>query len=80
MKATPVLGQMHTLGSRDVPCASSSSSHPERESSSSNGSSQTEEEEDPDQTIPMEVYPSRQGGGNSHSWSDRVDDEETWGQ
>ena len=28
----------------------------------------------------MEVYPSQQGGGNSFSWSDRVDDEETWGQ
>ena len=28
----------------------------------------------------MEVYPSQSEGGASHSWSDQVEDEETWGQ
>ena len=39
----------------------------------------TEKEEDTDQTIPMEVYTSQQGGAEGHSWSDGVDDEESWG-
>ena len=53
---------------------------PQRESSSSEATSHTEEEDDLDQTIPMEVYPSQTGGGTNCSWSDRVDDEETWRQ
>ena len=28
----------------------------------------------------MEVYPPQAEGGANHSWRDRVDDEETWGQ
>ena len=39
-----------------------------------------EKEDDPDQTSPMEVYPSQTEGGTNHSWSDWVDDEEMWGQ
>ena len=80
MKATLIPGLGPASGGGDAPPPRSSSSRPERESSSSDGTSHTEEKEDTDQTIPMEVYTSQQGGGNGHSWSDRVDDEESWGQ
>ena len=69
---------MPTTGGGDTP---PSGSGPARsQSSSSEAASHTEEEDDPDQTIPMEVYPPQMEGGANHSWSDRVDDEETWGQ
>ena len=42
--------------------------------------SHTEEEDYFDQTIPMEVYPPQAEGGTNCSWSNRVDNEETWGQ
>ena len=81
VKATQGPGQRPTSGGGDAPLPSSGSSRPERvESSSCDSSSRTEEEDDQDQTIPMEVYPSWQGGGDSCSWSEWVDDEEAWGQ
>ena len=69
-----------TTGGGDAPLSGSRPARPERESSSSDATSHMEEGEDLDQTIPMEVYPSQSEGGTSHSWSDWVDDEETWGQ
>ena len=71
---------MPTTGGGDTPPSGSGPARPQRESSSSEATSHTEEEDDPDQTIPMEVYPSQTEGGTNGSWSDRVDDEETWGQ
>ena len=71
---------MPTTGVGDAPPSGSGIVRSQRESSSSEATSHTEEEEDPDQTILMEVYPSQTEGGTNHSWSDRVDDEETWGQ
>ena len=71
---------MPTTGSGDAPPSGSGLVRPQRGSSSLEATSHTEEEDDPDQTIPMEVYPSQTGESASHSWSDRVDDEETWGQ
>ena len=52
----------------------------QRESSSLEATSHTEEEDDPDQTIPMEVYPSQTGETTRRSWSERVDNEEITGQ
>ena len=49
------------------------------ETPSSDSSSRTDEEDDPEQTIPMEVIPSRLGGRDHHSWSDQVDKEEALG-
>ena len=49
-------------------------------SSSLEATSHMEEEDDPDQTTPMEVYPSHTGETTRCSWSNRVDDKETWGQ
>ena len=70
---------MPATSGRDAPPLRSGSSCPGRESSSSDTGSHTEEEEDQDQTIPMEVYTSQPTGASGHSWSDRVDEEETWG-
>ena len=70
---------MPTIGGGDAPPSGSGPARLQRESSSSEATSHTEEEDDPDQTTPMEVYPPQTGGGASRSWSDRVDDEETWG-
>ena len=70
---------MPTTGGGDAPPSGSRPARPQRESSSLEATSHTEEEDDPDQTTPMEVYPSQTEGGTSHSWSDRVDDEEMWG-
>ena len=69
-----------TTGGGDAPPSGSGPVRSQRESSSSEATSHTEEEDDPDQTIPMEVYPSQTGESARRSWSDRVDDEETWGQ
>ena len=69
---------MPTTGGGDTP---PSGSGPARsQSSSSEATSHTEEEDDPNQTIPMEVYSPQAEGDTNHSWSDRVDDEEMWGQ
>ena len=70
---------MPTTGGGDAPPSGSGPARPQQESSSSEATLHTEEE-DLDQTIPMEVYPSQMEGGTNHSWSDRVDDKETWGQ
>ena len=64
----------------DAPPSGSGPVRSQRESSSSEATSHMEEEDDPDQTILMEVYPSQTGETARRSWSDRVDDEETWGQ
>ena len=69
-----------TTGGGDTPPSGSGPARSKRESSSSEATSHMEEEDDPDQTIPMEVYPSQTGESARCSWSDRVDDEETWGQ
>ena len=69
-----------TTGGGDAPPSGSGPMRSQRESSSSEATSHTEEEDDPDQTILMEVYPSQTGEGARCSWSDRVDDEETWEQ
>ena len=71
---------MPTTGGGDTPPSGSGPARPQWESSSLEATSHMEEEEDLDQTIPMEVYPSQMEGGANCSWSDRVDDEETWGQ
>ena len=69
-----------TTGGRDTPPAGSGMSQSQRDSSSSEATSHTEEEDDPDQTIPMEVYPPQTEETARRFWSDRVDDKETWGQ
>ena len=69
-----------TTGGGDALLSGSGPVRSQRESSSLEATSHTEEEDDPDQTTPMEVYPSHTGETARHSWSDRVDDEETWGQ
>ena len=69
-----------TTGGGDAQPSGSGPVRSQRESSSSETTSHTEEEDDPDQTTLMEVYPSHTGETARHSWSDRVDDEETWGQ
>ena len=71
---------MPTTGGGDAPLSGSGPARPQRESSSSEATSHMEEEDDLDQTILMEVYPSQTEGGANRSWSDRVDDEEMWGQ
>ena len=71
---------MPTTGGGDAPLSGSRPTRPQRESSSLEATSHTEEEDDPDQTTLMEVYPPQTGRGASRSWSERVDDEETWGQ
>ena len=69
---------MPTTGGGDTP---PSGSGPARsQSCSSEATSHTEEEDDLNQTIPMEVYPPQREGGANRSWSNRVDDEEAWGQ
>ena len=68
-----------TTGGGDAPPSESGPVRPQRESSLE-ATSHTEEEDDLDQTIPMEVYPPLTGEGASCSWTDRVDDEEIWGQ
>ena len=72
--------ELPTTGGGDAPPFGSRPARPQRDSSSSDATSHTEEEDDPDQTIPMEVIPSQTEEATRHSWSDRVDDEETWGQ
>ena len=69
-----------TTGGGDAPPSGSGPARSQRESSSSEATSHMEEEDDPDQTIPMEVYSSQTGETTRCSWSDRVDDEEMWGQ
>ena len=69
-----------TTGGGDAPPSGSGPVRSQRESSSSEATSHMEEEDDLDQTILMEIYPSQTGEGTRCSWSDRVDDEETWGQ
>ena len=71
---------MPTTGGGDAPPSGSGPARPQRESSSLVATSHMEEEDDLDQTTLMEVYPSQTGEGISCSWSDRVDDEEMWGQ
>ena len=71
---------MPTTGGGDAPPSGSQPARPQQESSSSEATSHTEEEDDPGQTIPMEVYPPQMEGGANCSWSDRVDNEEMWGQ
>ena len=80
VRATPPPRGVPTTGGGDTPPSGSGPARSQRESSSSEATSHTEEEDDPDQTIPMEVYPSQSEGGANCSWSDRVDDEEAWGQ
>ena len=69
-----------TTGGGDAPPSGSGPARSQRESSSIEATSHMEEEDDPDPTIPMEVYPSQTGENARFSWSDRVDDEEMWGQ
>ena len=71
---------MPTTGGGDALPSGSRPARLQWESSSAEATSHTEEGEDLDQTILMEVYPSQMEGGTNRSWSDRVDDEETWGQ
>ena len=71
---------MPTIGGGDAPPSGSGPARPQWESSSSEATSHMEEEDDLDQTTPMEVYPSQTGEGTSHSWNNRVDDEEMWVQ
>ena len=80
MKATPVPGEMPTTSGGDTLQSGSGPARSERELSSSDVTFHTEEGGDPYQTIPMEVYTPQPEGGSSRSWSDRVEDEETWGQ
>ena len=69
-----------TTGGGDAPPSGSGPVRSQRESSSSEATSHMEEEDDPDQMTLMEVYPSHTGETARCSWSDRVDDEETWEQ
>ena len=69
-----------TTGSGDAPPSGSRPARSERESSSSEATSHIGEEDDPNQTIPMEVYSPQTGETTRCSWSDRVDNKETWGQ
>ena len=80
VRATPPPRGVLTTDGGDTSPSGSGPARSQRESSSSEATSHTEEEDDPDQTILMEVYPSQSEGGANHSWSDRVDDEEAWGQ
>ena len=69
-----------TTGSGDAPLSGSGPVRSQRESSSLEATSHMEEEDDPDQMTPMEVYPSHTGETAKCSWSDRLDNEEMWGQ
>ena len=80
VKSMAPLRGLPTTGGRDAPPSGSGTSQSQRDSSSSEANSHTEDEDDPDQTILMEVIPSQIEEAARHSWSDRVDDEETWGQ
>ena len=80
VRATPPPRGVPTTGGGDALPSGSGSAISQQESSSSEATSHTEEEDDPDQTIPMEVYPSQSEGATNHSWSNWVDDEEAWGQ
>ena len=70
--------RLPTTGGGDAPPSGSGPARSQRESSSSEATSHMEGEDDPDQTILMEVYSSQKGETARRSWSDRVDDEETW--
>ena len=76
---TPLRG-LPTTGGGDTPPSGSGTSQSQRDSSSSEATSHTEQEDDPDQTIPMEVYSPQTVETTRRSWSDRVDDKETWRQ
>ena len=80
VRATPPPRGVPTTGGGDAPLSGSGPARSQQESSSSEATSHTEDEDDPDQTIPMEVYPPQSEGGANHSWSDLVDDEEAWEQ
>ena len=78
MRTTLLPRVLPTTGGGDTPPTSLGPAGQDQESSSSDATSHTEEE-DPDQTIPMEVYPPQTEGGTYRSWSDQVDDEEASG-